>query len=1118
MQHIRPPASALWTTDGSLNLVSSTFRSTFKKTNAAWRNIARILGRVVFAVLVSSVLLGPGDNTKRATSKSGSFLERRRRVLNHVFSEFPAFLGADCTLNIYRNLGETMTQTIREHIYVDAQFSLPVAAVFSTCSSLEGLPCRPLDQTGSLASRRSPNGLKAGSHSVPVIEENLGDTSDAERFWTILADGVSWLVSYEGILDTMLDKAQLNTTTTVSSSALTSPSSEDEASALSDTLSNRLSDVKNLDRNVPEFQLRWLHPRNLIRSISRILFHVINTVLIDQDSGILDDSSSGTTETVFYDEDTDSSGHHESAPENQKVASNSITSTSTSTAVDGQSLSMPSMRAQPSLQWAGASRRVDFARTDTGQVLPEYFGFNGSPSTMDVAMRWLGNWTVVNGGDLSKQSDISQQRCARLGLAPQSVLFSKPVLLSEVLLRWMVPEKPRLNLTRNMLSLVVEGWVWDTPARKRFSVLSPKMAMSWFFTSSPVEMLHRRHVVRVWHTELYDQTAFADVMNSGATSKNDLLRGVNVINRIAGSPYIRVDGITISSSTRMVNTLAFEGTSHFNSDALPLSVSSTEGVANVCLVSLTLHRPVPLGRKGGRLFTAAERRAVPLSAEAEAYRPAVILRDASFPQPFNAKLSSGYRAAGEPSHSGNGSTLCDVGSILAADRQLWAGAFRDVIQQQKQHGSQWWEQPEMSALANSGARGGSEGARALCVPELSSDGVVYHWDQRKPMRSITVLLQPKLPVEAPVFSLLKLHLADHFVAQRPTAGSKARHELVSAQSSAVPGESGGVDGKDYALETMLLKRKFLDAARSAVESAKRVQSVRYQMGRMGNKVSHSPGVEDGVKKETVGNENVSEFNMVPSNYDDVDSVSELLREELLRSLKHALDEYRLERRNTYGASLTDKKDKRPADAFKEVTIVEISGQGTYEVTKRIRLDLTTGEIEVDSDVSDDWISRKEQSNDDDFSTLEPEEQPRSIDVSTGKQTAEVSGTRSVTSTQQYASYGDSIAQASAAQDRVLSGRADEKEVDETSEKRSRNTQTEVPSHNADKRGGSASDVVASTEQEGAKMNGKVEGASRSFSYVHDHPTLARENHLTHHGRIHRAALREHEEIVRNLHH
>lgn len=735
-------------------------------------------------------------------------------------------------LNIHRNFGEGLIGAIKDHVYIDHAYTIDRHLVAPTCNSLDGTTCyflkhryehnqqnkevsfnqhdrHSIPDLPILPYKRNINVSSVSpDRPIPIFEAGIGDDSDSESFASVSGDAITWLVSRGSLLNGIWQmKEQSFNDDDIKKQ--TSVKKHDTLLMSLSKLESKMSTKTTTDGNHNVESGRWYSFRYWLKRLDRFAESIADLILADFD---LDEDSTKDeqqeVDTVTEDVD-DEQRSHLSHEEDKN-----------------QSIDMP---------WSAVSRIIEFNNVPIdADVIPEFYGTSVS-QPFDVGLRWIGDWkhtteprqhrreyhdldtlsqTISIEGSTNSAEDIVS--CAELDTVAGSIIFSKPVLPSRIFLRKTKPsfeEKSEVPIESSVDSEVppdarsakiesakggidfipigaevkptqqirVEGWFWDRTARKAFQQYLEEQgeengSNKWFYSSFPNTELKNQHVTRVWTVviDLQSNSSDTDIsLKSFLWNRNSNYESneINVIDRISGSPYTRVDGISIrygveklarrstvspvEASDSIPNVLdkILDPSPAINRGSkteyfIPLSKfpghrsthsvtqnSRLSGAPGISICQLLLHRPVLTSSHAGGHRSDLEYAAV---------RPGVIIREMFFdPSVTSESVSTSLQQLKNPK------------LLELHDRERYISSIRE--EQQKRYLTSEARNQLTQVSTPSPPFGHPVTPRVLQVPDIANDGVLLAQDWRPSMKRIEIILQRFLPIEAPVLSLSNLH-------------------------------------------------------------------------------------------------------------------------------------------------------------------------------------------------------------------------------------------------------------------------------------------------------------------------------------------------------------------------
>lgn len=710
----------------------------------------------------------------------------------------------DAALNIHRNFGEGLIASIKDHIYIDRSYTTERLNVSPTCSSMDGTLCSFLvhSDLGDIYARKTKKQLPilprtsnydtplSGSRAVPIFETGFGDDSDSETFASTSGDAITWLVSRQSVFDEVWDMERLRMEVETSLDQLSSNSLESISDISDKIIGSTASSFKTqAPPAAPEQSIseRWWDPRHWLKQLDRFADKLTDLILSDFD----------------FDEEEDDE-------KEEDTNRNLIEAGSTEKQATGKEKPSRVSEDKPhptAISWNRTSRSVDFTEVPfPTEPIPEFFGSSASPP-FNVALRWIGNWKI----DIPNVSQ-SDTPCANLASVNGFLLFSKPVIVSELsLIRVGLEDdkiQPSSNIpdtnaadtipTNNILTpdgseilnkvngssevrsnqrVFFEGWFWNPSARREFIKILEEEGEpdsdAWFYSSAPLKAIESNSMTRVWSVEIDLQSEMeeSDILNNSflwdrTGARQEIL---NIIERISGTPYLRIDGISIRFGVGSTENLVVkdkEGhVEGFRFSRSPGSFPNISGsmvptpkqlgrrtvipnsrLANstgICVQRILMHRPVAIFNDSAQK---------PEAVEATAVVPGVIIREISYDSNVHRQTPDSDEV-----DKMNKRVIKNPKVLDLEDRKRYIESSILLATQQQQkyqaNGS-----TQLSTPAPPFGR--PVPPRMIPVAAISSDGVVLSQDWRPPIQQVQVILQQNMPIESPVWSLSELHELD----------------------------------------------------------------------------------------------------------------------------------------------------------------------------------------------------------------------------------------------------------------------------------------------------------------------------------------------------------------------
>lgn len=689
--------------------------------------------------------------------------------------------AADAALNVHHNIAESFIGKIRHHIFVDDSFTMRKSNAYRSCSSLEGTSCPSLaarrrsgeKQLETFAGSRRSSAYRALSgdpESVPVLEEDIGEDERSATFSMVVSDHVSWLVTQANILsgwDIRHSDKKFESSDNVGDAGSRHQNVSDEAAA---------TDEHQPFSPVGFIKSYLQQPRSFFKELHQFFSAVMRFITAEDDE----------EPSAFY-SNTEGSASFVQTPRAKTESLQRILGGNRSGRERAMSSASTSVKTQSSkgkslgkVTW---ETRLSILEIDgiTSSAVPEFFGSDDSPA--GVAVRWVGTWAVGTSFESNrdnKAGSFSERlmtdpsgtkkvlpRCAVLTGGRHALLFSKPVVLSMLQLQVLVSRQRLLQRGQNGFlesRIFVEGFFWD---KERANLSATASDSGWFFSPLPLDMLQHHNIHRVWSAEI-------DL--DSATTHSDaawVVDYVDAVRKVTGSPYTRIDGVILTFST---GTTVFAGIDGYKKQRQIVTMEKRVS---------SLRPEVCLHRFGFRRRTAVNpSSSVPVSEdattvdgivhelEAMAYRPGIIVRPLEDDPALMVVKPPGYDKS---------PTSAEL--LQKYDREVWEfdtlqetelRLQQYVSEKRRYHASIPRAMPPFNQAMFSTA--------VLPFPEICSDGVTLHWDYRPPMRRVTILGQKKIPVEAPVHTLMEVHEARHVVAQRPCPYTTVYRRIVPADT------------------------------------------------------------------------------------------------------------------------------------------------------------------------------------------------------------------------------------------------------------------------------------------------------------------------------------------------
>lgn len=672
------------------------------------------------------------------------------------------FPSTEAALNIHRRLGEALIRGIRDHIFVDEAFIDNRSVAFQTCSSLEGRPCERLTLASytEAQQQQSPYTLAATGRSVtllefnrfvdkqsiPLLEEGLGDDTFSESFATATSHYISWLLDHDTVWTHMFDVYF--------------------ATEKAEDIKKRREEGAQLVLNKYVTSLPggafWKKKKHRRRKLTISFYSPETNTHMPLEitlNGALDVADQ-LEPSSFVSENQES-----------KVRSAIQKEAALKQLTLEQQLKKEPERLNNlnfSKVWASVTYKIGFKQLPFS-TLPEFFGTNVSNS--NVSLRWVGKWRVVlqdkqpentfyPAKTLPRNEYLSAgvlEQCAVLEGVNHALLFSEPLLVSALYLD--VFEHARNKVEENQKSqdleshLFVEGFCWTNR--------SPNTQNDGeFFSTTPLRKLQNYDIRRVWTAEL-DLDKLSSVTRS-------TVRTINVIHEITGSSYKRIDGIRFLFTTGTTSIVDDDNGEPVRRQSVVVNSRRATLPIDICLRHLAFRK---LTRYDHTLHQQLNIVRGETSDSGIFYNTGIVMRPSK-------DDNSLFNTAPLPPQE---EMSTNIQVLQKYDRKQWETSALDKIKFRSDQRRLVNKKKDYHTLLVSDipVNTGLESGAVLPSPEMSSDGVVLHWDRRRPLKRVTILGQEKIPIEAPIRSLTELYQAGQNLALRPDIATQVKHYIVS---------------------------------------------------------------------------------------------------------------------------------------------------------------------------------------------------------------------------------------------------------------------------------------------------------------------------------------------------
>ncbi|XP_053991553.1 uncharacterized protein LOC128883341 [Hylaeus volcanicus] len=222
---------------------------------------------------------------------------------------------------------------------------------------------------------------------------------------------------------------------------------------------------------------------------------------------------------------------------------------------------------------------------------------------------------------------------------------------------------------------------------------------------------------------------------------------------------------------------------------------------------------------------------------------------------------------------------------------------------------------------------------------LSSDGLIYHWEDKLPFNFLSVLLHSSLPQEASVVSLKEIALHNIPFKKRLGYSSLIQQLLIADTLHLIKNDfnDNTTFPETFSYETIFMKRKLFQTARSAALLAKRLQYVHQTLQTKPTNTTTSVSIKNFIKTQQ---------HSVANQQEEKSLLFHLFHQQLFLSMKEAVQKHSMDRQNN-PKSFFDKKNHTSLSEIQEIIVTDMK-EDQQQYRKVIRFNFTTGEIDDQS--------------------------------------------------------------------------------------------------------------------------------------------------------------------------
>jgi hypothetical protein len=310
----------------------------------------------------------------------------------------------------------------------------------------------------------------------------------------------------------------------------------------------------------------------------------------------------------------------------------------------------------------------------------------------------------------------------------------------------------------------------------------------------------------------------------------------------------------------------------------------------------------------------------------ENYQPAIVLREIKTLPLMKSKEKNII--------SCNFTQLCSVNQLHQSLRQKWSHSTERILNNTRNKNRVFTDW-----LSSSYTYEQIQTLPETYFSRLSSDGLVYHWEEKQPFEILSVLLHSSLPQEASVVSLKDIALNSIPFKKRLGYSSLIQQSLIvdTLHSTKTDFKNNSILPDTFSYETIFMKRKLFQTARYAALVAKRLQYVHQTLQNKGTKNISSFSL-----KNFINTQQESSVNQI----EEKDLLFHFFHQQLFLSMKDAVQKHSLHHQHD-PKSFFLKNNQTSSPEIQEIIVTDMK-QNKQQYRKVIRFNLTTGQIDDQS--------------------------------------------------------------------------------------------------------------------------------------------------------------------------